>query len=59
MRRHSYLVEPESISSHFDVVELPSAGSAERAAIEEEVGNALSDALDESGLSILDLIELT
>lgn len=57
MRRHGYLVEPGSTLPHSGVTELPPVGSAERAILEEEIGDALSDALEQSGLSILDLIE--
>ena len=57
MRRHGYLVEPGSTPSHSGVAELPPAGSPERAALEEEIGDALSDALEQYGLNILDLIE--
>jgi len=57
MRRRGYLVEPGSVPLHSSVTELPPVGSAERATFEEEIGDALSDALEQSGLSILDLIE--
>lgn len=57
MRRHGYLVEPGSTLPHSGVTELPPVGSAERAIFEEEIGDALSDALEQSGLSVLDLIE--
>jgi hypothetical protein len=43
---------PNSIAA-----ELSPMDSAERATFEEEIGDALSDALEQSGLSILDLIE--
>ncbi|WIG60448.1 MAG: hypothetical protein OJF49_003196 [Ktedonobacterales bacterium] len=57
MRSHGYLVDPKSLPPYPGVADLPPTGSPERAKLEEEVGNALSDALEQSGLSILDLIE--
>ena len=57
MRIRGYLVQPGSLHAQSAVADLPAAGSTERAAFEEEIGDALSDALEQSGLSILDLIE--
>lgn len=57
MRADGYLVDPKSLPPHPSVADLPKPGTPERAQFEEEVGNALSDALEQSGLSILDLIE--
>ena len=57
MRRHGYLAETRRAPSNSDAAELPPLGSAERTAFDEEIGDALSDALEQSGLSILDLIE--
>jgi|GEM_PF-2514328 hypothetical protein len=57
MRSHGYLVDPKSLPPYPGVADLPKPGTPERAKFEEEVGNALSDALEQSGLSILDLIE--
>ncbi len=57
MRRRGYLVEPGHIGPQLGVAELPPLESAERAICEEEIGDALSDALEQSRLSILDLIE--
>ncbi|MEO7003012.1 MAG: hypothetical protein ABI068_14450 [Ktedonobacterales bacterium] len=57
MRSHGYLVDPKSLPPHPGVADLPKPGTPERAQLEDELGNALSDALEQSGLSILDLIE--
>ncbi len=57
MRSQGHLVDPKSFPPHPGVANLPKRGTPERAQFEEEVGNALSDALEQSGLSILDLIE--
>lgn len=57
MRSHGYLVNPKSLPPYPGVADLPKSGTSERAKFEEEVGDALSDALEQSGLSILDLIE--
>jgi len=57
MRAHGYLVDPKSAPPPPGLASLPPRGTPERAQLEEEVGNALSDALEQSGLSILDLVE--
>ncbi len=57
MRSQGHLADPQSLPAYPGIVDLPQPGTPERAQFEEEVGNALSDALDQSGLSILDLIE--
>jgi len=57
MRSQGHLVDPKILPPHPGVASLPKRGTPERAQLEEEVGNALSDALEQSGLSILDLIE--
>jgi hypothetical protein len=51
------LVDPKTLPPYPGVEDLPPHGSPERAQLEEEIGAELSDALERSGLSILDLIE--
>jgi len=57
MRAQGHLVDPKSLPPYPGVADLPKPGTPERAQLEEEIGNALSDALEQSRLSILDLIE--
>lgn len=53
LRAQGLLVE----TPHPGVADLPPRGTPERAQLEAEVEDALSEAFDQSGLSILDLIE--
>lgn len=57
MRAQGYLVDPKNVPPHPSVTDLPSPGSPERAKLEAEIGDALSDAFEQSGLSMSDLIE--
>lgn len=57
MRARGHLVEPVQLSPHPGADNLPPIGSPERAQFEDKLGDALSDALERSGKSILDLIE--
>ena len=42
---------------HVGVADVPARGTPERAILEADIEEGLSDALDQSGLSVLDLIE--
>jgi hypothetical protein len=57
MREQAHLVDTNGVPPYPGVAEVPRLGTPERAQFEEEIGNALSDALEQSGLSLLDLIE--
>jgi hypothetical protein len=57
MRARGHLVDPTTLPPYPGVDEIPPEGTPERKQFEEELGNELSDALEQSGLSILDLIE--
>ena len=57
MRAQGYLVDPATTKPHSAAVQLPPRGSAEEARLLDEIGDELSDALDRSGMSILDLID--
>lgn len=57
MRAQGHLVDPSTLAPYPGVSSLPPVGSPERAQLEDEVGEALSDALEQSGKSILDLID--
>ncbi len=57
MRERGHLVDPSTLAPYPGVASLPPVGSPERAQLEDEVGEALSDALEQSGKSILDLID--
>jgi hypothetical protein len=57
MRQRGHLVEPRPIPHHAGGGALPPTGSLPRARLDEEVAAALGDALIQSGLSVLDLIE--
>lgn len=57
MRERGHLVEPSTLAPYPGVSDLPPVGSPERARLEEEAGDALSDALEESGKTILELID--
>lgn len=57
MRANGHLVDPASILLPKAAADIPLEGSPERAQFERELGEELSDALEQSGLSILDLIE--
>ena len=57
MRARGHLVDPATLPPYPGVDEIPPEGTPERKRFEEELGNELSDALEQSGLSILDLIE--
>ena len=57
MRARGHLTDPRSLPSHTEFADLPPAGSQEEAQLLDELGEELSDALEQSGLSILDLIE--
>ncbi len=57
MRAHGHLVEPRNVPPQHGGADLPPYGSAEEAQLMREIGDELSDALEQSGLSILDLIE--
>jgi hypothetical protein len=58
MRARGHLEDPEVIKATMPSFDnLPPPGSAEEAALMEEVGEELSDALEKMGLSITDLIE--
>ncbi len=57
MRERGHLVDPKSYLPYPGVDDLPPRGSPERAQLEKEIGEELSDAVERSGLSIVDLIE--
>ena len=57
MRKRGHLAEPASVAHDQLKDTLPPVGSPERVAFEERIGDELSDALERSGLDILDLIE--
>jgi hypothetical protein len=57
MRARGHLAEPLPVPTFPDAEPLPPYGTPERAAFEEELAEELSDALERSGLSILDLVE--
>lgn len=57
LREQGLLVNPKTLPPYPGAEDLPPRGSPERAQLEEEIGEELSDALESSGLSILDLIE--
>jgi hypothetical protein len=57
MRERGHLVDAKSYPSYPGMADLPPRGSPQRAQLEEVIAEALSDALERSGLSILDLIE--
>ena len=57
MRGHGHLVDPSTLPPYPGVADLPPYGSPERAKLEEEIAAEIGDALERSGLSILDLIE--
>jgi hypothetical protein len=57
MRERGHLVDPKSYPPYPGVADLPLRGSAEEAQLLEEIGDELSDALEQSGLTIVDLIE--
>jgi hypothetical protein len=57
MRARGHLAEPAPMPLPPIAETLPPAGTTERARLEEEAGDDLSDALEESGKTILDLIE--
>ena len=57
MRANGHLVDPTTLPPHPLAKELPPPGSPEEERFLQELGEELSDALDESGLSITDLIE--
>lgn len=53
LRAQGLLIE----TPHADVADVPPHDTPERALLEDSIEEGLSDALDQSGLSILDLIE--
>lgn len=57
MRANGHLVDPATLPPHPLVKDLPPSGSPEEERFLHELGEELSDALEESGLSITDLIE--
>ena len=57
MQARGELVDPATLPPYPGADDIPPRGTPERERLEEELGNALSDALERSGLSILDLIE--
>lgn len=57
MRAQGYLVDPAAAKPYPASVPLPPKGSPEEARLLDEIGDELSDALDRSGMSILDLID--
>jgi hypothetical protein len=57
MRANGHLVDPATLPPHPLARELPPPGSPEEARFLQELGEELSDALEQSGLSITDLIE--
>lgn len=58
MRARGHLEDPEVIKATMPSFNnLPPPGSPEEAALMEEIGEELSDALEQMGLSIADLIE--
>ena len=57
MRARGNLVDPATLPPYPGVSDLPPYGSPERARLEEEIAAEIGDALERSGLSILDLIE--
>jgi predicted transcriptional regulator len=57
MRARGHLVDPSTLPPYPGAADIPPRGTPERQRFEDELGDALSDALDRSGLSILDLIE--
>ena len=56
MRAQGYLVD-RATKPHPGLVPLPPKGSLEEARLLNEIGDELSNALDRSGMSILDLID--
>jgi hypothetical protein len=57
MRQRQHLVEPQPISHQPGAKALPPSGSPARTLLDVEVAGDLGDALVQSGLSVLDLIE--
>jgi hypothetical protein len=57
LRERGLLAEPKSLPPYPGVEKLSPRGSPERAQLEEKIADELSDGLERSGLSILDLIE--
>lgn len=57
LRNQGLLVEPRSLVPSPKLAEIPPAGSTERVQFEERLADELSDALEASGKTILDLIE--
>ena len=57
MRANGHLVQFDQGAPPSEQSETPSAGSPERMQWEDEIGDDLSQALEESGLSVTDLIE--
>lgn len=57
MRARGHLVDPRDIPPWPGVPELPPGGTPERERFEKEVLDELGEAFEQSGLSILDLIE--
>lgn len=57
LRDRGLLIEPGNVAPTPKLAEIPPAGSPERVQFEERLADELSDALDESGKTILDLVE--
>jgi hypothetical protein len=57
MRTRGHLVDPSTLPPYPGAADIPPRGTPERQRFEDELGDALSDALERSGLTILDLIE--
>ena len=57
MRAYGHLVDPRVYSQPSTLPNVPPYGSAEQAALLEEIGNEASDALEQMGISVADLVE--
>lgn len=57
MRAAGHLAGPAQPLETATTIELPPAGSPERARLEAEIAQDLGDAFQQSGLSLLDLVE--
>lgn len=57
LRNQGLLIEPSNVPLPPKLAEIPPAGTTQRAQFEERLADELSDALEASGKTILDLIE--
>lgn len=57
LRSQGLLIEPHNVPLPPRLAEIPPAGTTERTQFEERLADELSDALEASGKTILDLIE--